>query len=169
MTKIVTDNLVVDLIRKYVDIFEARSPTGRMKVYLNDTGVPLMPPGIKQLPVPDGVVGSFSKVRSEYLIGVCCLLPPPARLSTFCHEYGHAVYRIKTNDEACEDPGLTLSETAAMLSSLQIPDDEGLAEVAAVSVTAIKSIVNVRPEYRKAFENVTKEPLWLKYANPSLV
>src|SRR4029077_1895307 len=95
-----------------------------------------LPPGIKR-DAPEGTVGACIKAGNTYLIGVHRLLQPPARLSTFFHEYGHAIYGAESNEDDSEGPGLVLSETAAMLSSLRLPDEEGLSEVAVVSATAI--------------------------------
>src|SRR5262249_10889473 len=87
----------------------------------------------------------------------------PWRLSTFFHEYGHAVYRTESNEDDSEGPGLIRSETAAMLSSLNLPDEEGLREIAIVSATGILAIANYRNEYQQAFESISTNPLWLKY------
>jgi hypothetical protein len=68
-------------------------------------------------------------------------------------------------EEIVDDEGLTLTETAAMLSSLSLPDQEGLPEIATVSVLMIREAAKFDGSHQKAFENIATDPLWLKYAN----
>ncbi len=159
----IDDQLVRDLIPKYVDAFTKRFPFANIEVHFTENGLPPLPPGIKR-DAPKEVFGAFIKAANTHLIGIHRLLKPPARLSTFFHEYGHAIYRIESNEDDSEGPGLVRSETAAMLSSLRLPDEEGLQEVAVVSAAGILVTVNLADEYRQAFENISKNPLWLKYA-----
>ena len=134
-----------------------------MDVYFTDDALPPPHLGIKRN-APKGVVGTSIKAGNTHLISVHRLLKPPARLSTFFHEYGHATYREESNEDDSEGTRLVLSETAAMLSSLRLPHEEGLPEVAVVSAAGILVTVNLADEYRQAFENISKNPLWLKYA-----
>src|SRR6266700_2238920 len=166
---VINDQLVLDLVQKYADIFTRRFPTVDMRVHFTDTGLPPTPLGIKRPQAPPSIAGAFIKVRNNYLIGIQRLLKPTEKLSTFFHEYGHALHRIMTNDDASDGPGLIESETTAMLSSLRLPDCEGLPEVAAVSVVAIRGAANISYEYQKAFEKVSRDPLWLKYGNDSSI
>jgi hypothetical protein len=162
-TPVISDQLISDLVQKYTAAFTKRFPFAFIEVHFTENALPPLPLGIKR-DAPKGVVGATIKAGNTHLIGIHRLLKPPARLSTFFHEYGHAIYRAESNEDDSEGPRLVLSETAAMLSSLRLPDEEGLSEVAVVSATAILSIVNLRDEYRQAFENISKNPLWLKYA-----
>lgn len=162
-TPVISDQLVCDLAQKYADDFTKRFPFANIEVHFTENGLPPLPLGIKR-DAPKGTVGACIKAGNTYLIGVHRRLKPPARLSTFFHEYGHATYRAESNEDDSEGPGLVHSEMAAMLSSLCLPDEEGLPEVAAVSAIGILSIVNLRDEYRKAFEHISQNPLWLKYA-----
>jgi len=162
-TPVISNQLVRDLIRKYADAFTKRFPFANIDVHFTENGLPPLPPGIKRN-APKEVFGASIKAGNTHLIGIHRLLKPPARLSTFFHEYGHVIYRIESNEDDSEGLGLVRSETAAMLSSLRLPDEEGLPEVAVVSATGILSTVNLTDEYRQAFENISKNPLWLKYA-----
>ncbi len=159
----IDDQLVRDLIQKYVDAFTKRFPFANIEVHFTENGLPPLPTGIKRY-APKEVFGASIKAGDTHLIGIHRRLKPPGRLSTFFHEYGHAIYKIESNEDDSEGPGLVRSEAAAMLSSLCLPDEEGLPEVAIVSVTGILSITNLADEYRQAFENISTNPLWLKYA-----
>src|SRR5260370_4693524 len=138
----IDDQLVRDVLQKYVGIFDARFSPATMRVHFTENGLPPLPPGIKR-DAPKEVFGACIKVGNTRLIGIHRLLKPPARLSTFFHEYGHAIYRIESNEDDSEGPGLVRSETAAMLSSLRLPDEEGLQEVAVVSAAGILVTVNL--------------------------
>lgn len=162
-TPVISDQLVHDVIQKYAEAFTKRFPFAIMEVHFTENGLPPLPLGTKRK-APKEVFGASIKAGNAHLIGIHRRLNPLARLSTFFHEYGHATYRIESNEDDSEGPGLVRSETAAMLSSLHLPDEEGLPEVAVVSATGILSAVNLADEYRQAFENISKNPLWLKYA-----
>jgi hypothetical protein len=163
--RIIDDQLVLDVIQKYVDDFDARFSPATMRVHINEKGLPPIPPQTKLLRAPQEIVfGAFIRARNSYLIGIYKMLNPPSKLSTFFHEYGHARYKIETNEEDDEGPGLIRSESVAMRSSLLLPDLEGLLEVATISVKMIRSVAKRGGEYQKAFENVSSDPLWLKYA-----
>ena len=125
----IDDQLVCDLMQKYADGFTKRFPFAKIKIHFTENGLPPLPPGIKR-DAPEKVFGAFIKAGNTYLIGIHRQLKLPARLSTFFHEYGHAIYSIESNEDDSEGPGLVCSETAAMLSSLRLPDEEGLPEVA---------------------------------------
>jgi hypothetical protein len=161
---VISNELAHDLIRKYARAFVNRFPHAKMDVQFTENGLPHLPLG-KTQDAPEGTVGACKKAGYTYFIGIHIKLLPLARLSTFFHEYGHATYREVSNEDDSEGPKLVLSETAAMLSSLRLPDEEGLPEVAIVSATGILNSVNLRHEYRRqAFENISTNPLWLKYA-----
>jgi hypothetical protein len=160
---VISNQLVRALIQKYADFFHEQFPFASMNVYFTENGLPPLPPGVKR-EAPKQVFGATIRVGKTQRIGIHRQLPPPARLSTFFHEYGHAVYRTKSNEDDSEGLGLVRSETAAMLSSLNLPDQEGLPEIAVVSAAGILKILNLTDEYRQAFENISTNPLWLKYA-----
>jgi hypothetical protein len=159
---VISHQLVRDLIRKYADVFTTRFPFANMDVHFTENGLPPLPQGIKR-DAPKEVFGASIKAGNTHLIGIHRQLTPPAQLSTFFHEYGHAVHRVESHEDDSDGPMLVLSETAAMLSSLKLPHEEELPEVAIISARMILSIVNNTDEYRQAFEMISKHPLWLKY------
>src|SRR5580692_4687107 len=114
----IDNQFVRSLAKKYVDRFDRRFPERFMEVHFTATGVPRLPANVPPRPAPGSVYGAFIRVRNRYLIGIHELLMPPAQLSTFFHEYGHAVYKAMTNEDDSEGPALVRSEIAAMLSSL---------------------------------------------------
>jgi hypothetical protein len=136
-----------------------------MEVHFTSTGQPPVPPEFRDSLMTSSVSGLFIKVSNKYVIGINNKLMLPAQLSTFFHEYGHAVYRCTSGEEITDEGSLTRTETAAMLSSLRLTDREGLPEIATVSVFMIREAAKFGGAHQKAFENVTMDSLWSKYAN----
>jgi hypothetical protein len=162
----IDDQLVVDVMRKYTAIFAMRFSAVTIEVHFTHNGLPPLPAGVSR-PAPTEVFGAKIKVRNTHLIGIHERLKPVAKLSTFFHEYGHAEYREQSGKDDSNEPELVFSEANAMISSLRLADDEGLKEVAAASVEVIRGVVKVGDYYQKAFDLISRDPLWLKYAQPT--
>ena len=94
--------------------------------------------------------GRFVKVYNQNLIDINDHLQLPAQLSTFFHEYGHAMYRRTAAEEIIDEESLTRTETAATLSSLRLPDQEGLPEIATVSVLMIREAAKFGGAHQKS-------------------
>jgi hypothetical protein len=152
-------------VDKYIDSFAKRFPTTVMEVHFTPTGQPPVPPEFRDSLMTSPVSGLFIKVSNKHVIGINNQLMLPAQLSTFFHEYGHAAYRCTSGEEITDEESLTRTETAAMLSSLRLPDREGLPEIATVSVFMIREAAKFGGTHQKAFVNIATDPLWLKYAN----
>jgi hypothetical protein len=152
-------------VDKYVDIFVKNFPTTIMEVHFSPTGQPPVPPDFCDSLMTSPMSGRFIKVYNKYLIGINNDLTLSAQLATFFHECGHAMYRCTTAEDILDEDSLTRTETAAMLSSLRLPDEEGLPEIAAISVLTIREAAKFGGAYQKAFVNIATDPLWLKYAN----
>lgn len=108
--------------------------------------------------------GRFLKVGNEYRIGINNHSTFPVQLLIFFHGYGHAVYRREANEEIIDEPSLIRTETAALLSSLKLADQEGLPSIAFSAVKGARLLAQNDKVYRFAMDNLSGNPLWQKYA-----
>ena len=85
---------------------------------------------------------------------------PGSLLSTFLHEYGHALYRVAHSDVF--DP--IQSEVFAIRYSLQALETEGLQWLALDEAAAVARMASDEP-YASAVAKLRDDPFWQKYAS----
>src|ERR1700744_193550 len=96
--RVIDQPLLDELVRKYVDAFTLRFPHRNIEVHFSANALPPLPSGIQRY-APPGVVGACIRAGKTILIGVHNDLKFPARLSTFFHEYGHAIFKANTGED----------------------------------------------------------------------
>ena len=165
----ISEQTLETLVAKYKCIFETKFPNLQLSVYFTPNGQPPTPDEYRNTPETTEAMGLFVKVDKDYRIGIRQNQSVELRLLTFFHEYGHAMYRRETNEAIDNPEALVRTETAALLKSLELADAEGLSEIAlhAVGLALLLASKNPDPVYRAAFNNVKKNPLWLKYSGQS--
>ncbi len=159
-----TVELLHAFVDKYIDEFIKRFPRLIMNVYFTPNGQPPIPDELWDAEAEKPVSGRFLKAGNEYRIGINNGLILPAQLMSFFHEYGHAVYRRETNEPIDNTDALIRTETAALLSSLRLSDEERLPHIAYLAVKAARVAALTDPVYQTAIENVKNNPLWQKYS-----
>ena len=160
----ITVKVLNDIVDKYIDKFVKRFPKLIMQVHFTSNGQPPIPPELWDAEAEIPRSGRFLKVGNQYRIGINNDLILPAQLMTFFHEYGHAVYRREANEAIDNREALIRTETAALLSSLRLSDEEGLPEIAFLAVTSARVLAPTDTVLQTAMENVKNEPLWQKYS-----
>ncbi len=160
----ITVKVLNDIVDKYIDKFVKRFPKLIMQVHFTSNGQPPTPPDLWDAEAEKPVSGRFLKVGNEYRIGINNDLILPAQLMTFFHEYGHAVYKREANEAIDNSHALIRTETAALLSSLRLSEEEGLPEIAYLSVYGARQAALTDPIYQAAIKNVEADPLWQKYS-----
>ena len=163
----ITVESIYAFVDKYIAKFIKRFPKLTMNVYFTPNGQPPIPDELWDAEAEKPVSGRFLKVGNEYRIGINNGLMLPAQLMSFFHEYGHAVYRREANEAIDNTDALIRTETAALRSSLQLSDEEGLPHIALLAVNAARVAALTDPVYQTAIENVASNLLWQKYSKQS--
>jgi hypothetical protein len=164
----ITEELLQNLVRKHSDIFMSRFPKIQLRVFRTWSGRPPMddvPEELRPLHEPTPVSGFFMNIGRDYRIGINKNLIISAQVVAFFHEYGHARYRREANEQIDNEGALIKTETAALLSSLQLADAEGLPEVAYLAVDIARKAASMGSVYQTAMDKVQTDPLWEKYSN----
>jgi hypothetical protein len=148
---------VQTIVQKYVD---AWNDSGRDQMWVNlaAPGDHLNIPGVEFGSQDSAHAGMELPIRA-HLIVLNKAMRTESLLTTFLHEYGHALYRV-------ENPGnfdSVESEVSAIRHSLKALDAEGLPELARQEAAAVMDMTSSEP-YRSAVERLKGDPLWQKYA-----
>lgn len=101
-------------------------------------------------------------VRAQ-LIVLNKAMRPESLLSTFLHEYGHALYRVE-NPNAFNH---IESEIFAIRHSLQALEAEGCQDLACQEAQTVIQMASAEP-YRSAVERLQDDQLWRKYSERRL-
>ena len=148
------------LARKYVDEWNQHTERAPLWVSLAMPESPVNIPGVTFSNGGAPVAGMHQSIRAE-LIVLNPQLVPESFLSSFFHEYGHALYAASTPAEA---RNVVDSEVAAIRFSLEALEKEGFADLAAREVAAVLDMA-VNEPYKSAVAKLTAHPLWIKYAH----
>lgn len=165
----ITEELLQKLVTKYSNIFMSRYSRIQLRVFRTWSGLPPMDDVPEELRPDTGgatiASGLFFNVGTDYRIGINKNLTISAQLAAFFHEFGHARYRQEANEQIDNQGALIRTETAALLSSLQLADAEGLPEIAYLAVVIARAAASMGSVYQTALDNVQTDPLWVKYSN----
>jgi hypothetical protein len=167
---LITEELLQSLVKKYSDTFMSRFPKTHLTVCRTWTGLPPLddvPQELWPIMQPPPVSGVFVNIGADYRIDINKNVTLPGQLMTFFHEYGHACYRREVNEPIDNIDALIRTETAALLRSLRLADEEGLSEIAYLAVDAARAAAPMDAVYQKTFDNVQADPLWIKYSQRS--
>jgi hypothetical protein len=162
----ISEAMLEALIAKYKADFETRFRPLQLSVHFTSNGQPPTPEEIRTTPETIEGAGSFVKVGRDYRIGIKQNLSVEARLLAFFHEYGHAVYRRQASELIDNKEAKIRTETAALRTSLELAEKEGLSQIAFLAVhNARQHALLYEGEYQAAMDNARDNPLWLKYSN----
>jgi hypothetical protein len=144
------------IVSKYTAAWE-HAGRDRMWVVLASPGEPVNIPGISFGDQGSSHAGMEVAVRAHVIV-LNKAMRAESLLSTFLHEYGHALYRSAQPDPF--DP--IESEAFAIKHSLQALESGGLSVLAFQEASAVAQMASVEP-YRSAVARLCNEPLWQKY------
>lgn len=145
---------VQPIVQKYVNEWNAQNPNYPMWVVLAKPGDPLNIPGAM---FPQNKAGMEQPIHA-HLIVLNKNMVAESILTTFTHEYGHALYRRAHVHDFNEID----SEVAAIRSSLTILPKEGFEPLAYREAKAINEMADKEPD-KSAVEKLKTDPLWRKY------
>lgn len=151
----INEELLADLIAKYRGIFDAGFQELTLNVHFTLNGQP--PDAIETV----DVTGAFFNNDRDYQIGINQNQVIPLKVLTLFHELGHALYRARTNKPILDEHAQTLTETAALLKSLELACAENLPTIVALALTSAVELAKNNPMYRKALENAKDDPLFV--------
>jgi len=146
------------IVKKYVAIWNSQPRNVPLWVVLASPGDMLSIPGVTFGNKSDGKAGMELPIHA-HLIVLNRMMVPESLLTTFLHEYGHAVYRLSQVTDWNE----TDSEVEAIQFSLNALADEGLDDLAYREAEAIKHMA-AREPYKSAVAKLTDVTIWRKYA-----
>ena len=149
-----TSEQVQPIVQKYVNEWNTQNPNYPMWVLLANPGDPLNIPGAM---FPPNKAGMEQPIHA-HLIVLSKNMVAESVLTTFTHEYGHALYRRGHARRFNEVD----SEVAAIRSSLTILPKEGLEQLAYREAKAVNEMADKEP-YKSAVQKLESDPLWRKY------
>jgi hypothetical protein len=152
---------VQPIVQKWVDDWNKRHPENPLWVSLLNPGDPINIPGVTFGTAANPKAGMELPIRA-HLIVINRNMVPESVLTTFTHEYGHALYRLAHPNDFQEID----SEVEAIKSSLTILPSEGFEYHAYREAKAFKDMASAEP-YRSAVERLAADPLWIKYSSKS--
>jgi len=149
-----TSEQVQAIVQKYVNEWNTENPNYPMWIVLAGPGDPLNIPGAT---FPQNTAGMEQPINA-HLIVLNKNMVAESILTTFAHEYGHAVYR-RGHTHNFNDVD---SEVAAIRSSLTILPKEDLEPLAYREAKAINEMAAKEP-YKSAVQRLESDSLWRKY------
>jgi hypothetical protein len=146
------------LLKKYTDQWNADKKKPPLWVIGANPGDRLQIPGVTFGDVHDSKAGMELPIRAQLIVINKAMLPESI-LTTFLHEYGHALYRYTATGEGNSID----SEAEAIRFSLAALDAEKLAYLAYREAEAVKKMSSQEP-YKSAVLKLSKDPMWKKYS-----
>jgi hypothetical protein len=146
------------LIAKYTARWNADSKKDPLWVIGANPGDALPIPGVTFARTNDPKAGMEMPIRAHLIVLNQAMLPESI-LTTFLHEYGHALHRYSASREW----NIVDSEAEAIRFSLAALDVEGLAYLAYREADAVKRMASNEP-YKSAIKKLAGDAHWRKYA-----
>ena len=147
------------LMKKYTDQWDADKKKPPLWVIGANPGDRIQIPGVTFGEVLDSKAGMELPIKVQLLV-INKAMVPESILTTFLHEYGHALYRYTSSGEGNPID----SETEAIRFSLAALDAENLGYLAYREAEAAKKMSYQDP-YKSAVMRLSKDPMWKKYSN----
>jgi len=122
-------------------------------------GDPINIPGVTFGDIHDPKAGMELPIKVQ-LIVINKAMVPESILTTFLHEYGHALYRFSSSETWNEID----SEVEAIRFTLVALDAENLMHLAYREARAVKDMSYKEP-YKSAVTKLAKYPIWRKYSH----
>lgn len=144
------------IVSRYVAAWN-RAGRDPMWVYLVSPGEQINVPGVSFGDQGSSHAGMELAVRAQVIV-LNKAMRAESLLTTFLHEYGHALYRSSRP----EPFDRVESEAFAIRHSLQALEAEGQAELAFQEAAAVAQMASAEP-YLSAVARLRDEPLWQKY------
>jgi hypothetical protein len=151
----ITEELLAILIAKYKGIFETDYPELILSIHFTANGQP--PKTTETI----GVTGAFFKDGRNYRIGINQNQVVELKCLALFHEFGHARYRRQIDEEIVDNNALILSETAALLKSLELACTEEIPQVVSLAIAGAVELAKTDPIYRAALCNAKNSPIFI--------
>jgi len=154
----VTIQEVEGIVKSHVAVWNSDPANPPLWVVLASPGDAIQIPGVTFGNMGDGKAGMELPIRAQLII-LNHHMVPESLLSTFLHEYGHAVYR----NSQPKDWNEIDSEVEAIRYALKALADHGLDDLAYREAEVIKQMAGQEP-YKSAVAKLADLELWRKYA-----
>ena len=153
---------VQKIVKRYIEEWNNDSTKSPLHVILSEPGNQIQIPGITS----DVIFGKANEPRAGMhlliranIIVLNQIMVPKSLLTTFFHEYGHAVYK----ELHLENWNEIDSEAAAIKFSLEALAEEGFHDLARREVKAVQQM-SINEPYKSAVKTISNDPNWLRYS-----
>jgi hypothetical protein len=147
------------LIAKYTAVWNSDAQKAPLWVIGANPGDRLQIPGVTFGNSRDLKKAGMEMPLRAHLIVINQAMIPESILTTFLHEYGHALHRYSTPSAWSRVD----SEVEAIRFSLATLDSENLSQLAYREADAVKNMASEEP-YKSAITKLAENPVWRKYA-----
>lgn len=149
------------LISKYAELWNSEKSKPPLWVLGANPGETLVIPGVTFSTESQPKAGMEILINAELII-INKAMKQESIISTFLHEYGHALYRVKHRKNFNEGD----SEYEAMKFSIITLHQEGLDQIAKSEISALIEMAKNEP-YKLGVEKLKREKIWKDILNAS--